>query len=65
MASYTPCAGTGKPPVDIKFYPSVRDGLGYTVAKTFGHCAECGYTVMTKGNATSNLKVPRHKNKNN
>jgi hypothetical protein len=61
MAKYTPCPGVGVKPVDIQFYPSQPDGLGYTRAKTFGKCAECGYTVMEYGNARNILKVPRHK----
>ncbi|MET8427749.1 hypothetical protein [Nocardia sp. NPDC004860] len=65
MANYTPCPGTGKPPKDIVFYPSQREGLGYSQAKTFGHCSVCGYTVGAKGNAKSTLKVPRHKQREN
>lgn len=61
MANFIPCPGTGVQPVNIRFFPSQPDGLGRTQAKTFGDCAECGYTVMEYGNSRNSLKVPRHK----
>jgi len=63
MAGFVACAGTGLPPVDVRFSPSQPNGLGFTQARTFGNCSSCGYTVGSKGDARRSLKVPRHKSR--
>lgn len=60
MPGYIPCAGSGKNAVDLKQYPSQRNGLGFTQAKTFGYCPRCRRTVGVDGLATF-IKVNRHK----
>ena len=60
MSGYEPCAGSGQNASDLVRYPSRRDGLGMTRAKTFGECPACGRTVMAYGLAMS-IKVTRHK----
>ena len=60
MSGYEPCSGSGKSASELVRYPSQRDGLGMTRAKTFGHCPACGRTVMAHGLAMQ-IKVTRHK----
>jgi len=60
VASFEACAGSGMSAVSLERYPSQRDGLGMTRAKTFGKCPACGRVVMSYGLVNA-IRVTRHK----